>query len=151
VGTFSGEKLHERTDLDGEPLTPVIFPRESAVVELTEAEMDAMESGEDVRAFQSLYNHISGDLTLIIPYQTLLASGGQLKAVAVGYHSKEDLRNTAMNLVDRFGLTLFSGEADGTYIYNASDTLKLQRSTQYFDSVNYFHFYRFKHHDWKRL
>jgi hypothetical protein len=28
-----------------------------------------------------------------------------------------------MNLVDRFGLTLFSGEADGTYIYNASDTL----------------------------
>ncbi len=123
VGTFSGEKLHERTDLDGEPLTPVIFPRESAVVELTEAEMDAMESGEDVRAFQSLYNHISGDLTLIIPYQTLLASGGQLKAVAVSYHSKEDMRNTAMNLVDRFGLTLFSGESDGTYIYNASDTL----------------------------
>ncbi len=123
VGTFSGEKFHERTDLDGEPLTPVIFPRESAVVELTEAEMDAMESGEDVRAFQSLYNHISGDLTLIIPYQTLLASGGQLKAVAVSYHSKEDMRKTATNLVDRFGLTLFSGEDDGTYIYNASDTL----------------------------
>jgi hypothetical protein len=123
VGTFSGEMLNERTDLDGEPLTPVIFPRESAAVELTEAEMDAMESGEDVRAFQSLYNHIPGDLTLIIPYQTLLASGGQLKAVAISYHSKEDMRNTAMKLVDRFGLTLFSGEADGTYIYNASDTL----------------------------
>ncbi len=123
VGTFAGEKLHGRTDLDGEPLTPVIFPRESAAVELTETEMDAMESGEDVRAFQSLYTHISGDLTLIIPYQTLLASGGQLKAVAVNYHSKEDMRNVAMNLVDRFGLTLFSGESDGTYIYNASDTL----------------------------
>jgi cell division protein FtsX len=123
VGTFSGEKLYERTDLDGEPLTPVIFPRESAAVELTEVEMDAMESGEDVRAFQSLYNHISGDLTLIVPYQTLLASGGQLKAVAISYHSKEDIQNTAMNLVDRFGLTLFSGETDGTYIYNASDTL----------------------------
>ncbi len=123
VGTFSGQKLHERTDLDGEPLTPVIFPRESAAVELTESEMDAMESGEDVRAFQSLYNHISGELTLIIPYQTLLASGGKLKAVAISYDSKEDIRNMAMNLVDRFGLTLFSGEPDGTYIYNASDTL----------------------------
>jgi hypothetical protein len=123
VGTFSGQKLNERADLDGEPLTPVIFPRESAVVELTQVEMDAMESGEDARAFQSLYNHISGDLIAIIPYQTLMASGGQLKSVAISYHSKEDLRNTAMNLVDRFGLTLFSGEADGTYIYNASDTL----------------------------
>jgi cell division protein FtsX len=123
IGTFSGDALNRRTDLDGEPLTPVVFPRESAVVELTEVEMDAMESGEDVRAFQSLYNHISGDLTLIIPYQTLLASGGQLKAVAIKYHSEEDIRHMAMSLVDRFGLTLFSGEADGTYIYNASDTL----------------------------
>jgi hypothetical protein len=63
-------------------------------VELTEVELDAMESGEDVRAFQSLYNHIAGDLTIIIPYQTLLASGGQLKSVAISYHSKEDMRNT---------------------------------------------------------
>ena len=123
VGTFAGESLHERTDLDDEPLTPVIFPREAAAVELTEVEMDAMESGEDILAFQSLYNHISGELTLIVPYETLLAKGGKLKAVAVSYDSKEDMRNTAMNLVDRFGLTMFSGEQDGTYIYNASDTL----------------------------
>ena len=45
AGVFSGEKLFARTDLDGEPLTPAIFPRESAAVELTEVEMDAMESG----------------------------------------------------------------------------------------------------------
>ncbi|MFO8085823.1 MAG: FtsX-like permease family protein [Desulfobacterales bacterium] len=123
VGTFSGEKLQERTDLDGEPLTPVIFPREAAAVELTEVELDAMESGEDILAFQSLYNHIPGELTIIIPYQTLLAFGGQLKAVAVRYPFKEEISNAATKLVDRFGLTLFSGEPDGIYIYNASDTL----------------------------
>ncbi len=123
VGTFAGEKLYERTDLDGEPLTPVIFPREAAAIELTEVELDAMESGEDIRAFQSLYTHISADLTIIIPYETLLALGGHLKAVAIRYDAKEDIRKTAMHLVDRFGLTLFSGEPDGTYIYSASDTL----------------------------
>ena len=35
IGVFSGKKLQERIDLDGEPLTPVIFPREMSS-ELTE-------------------------------------------------------------------------------------------------------------------
>ncbi len=35
VGIFSGKKLQQRIDLDGEPLTPVIFPREMSS-ELTE-------------------------------------------------------------------------------------------------------------------
>ncbi len=123
AGVFSGEKLQKRTDLDGEPLTPVTFPRESSAAELTEVEMDAIESGEDVLAFQSLYTHIPGDLTVIIPHDTLMASGGSLKAVSIRARSGEDVESTAMHLVDRFGLSLFSGESDGTYLYNASDSL----------------------------
>ena len=123
VGVFSGEKLLARTDLDGEPLTPAIFPRESAAVELTEVEMDAMESGEDVRAFQSLYSHVPGDLTVIVPHRTLMAEGGWLKAVSVRSPSAENVEKIAARLVDRFGLSLFSGEKDGTYLYNASDSL----------------------------
>ena len=123
VGTFSGKELHERSDLDGEPLTPVTFPSEVSM-KITEVEMEAIESGEDVRAFQSRYQHISGDLTLIIPYQTLLASGGHLKSVAIRPVSQEENRGTAQHLVDRFGLTLFSGEPRGTFLYQASDTLR---------------------------
>jgi hypothetical protein len=122
VGIFSGKKLQQRIDLDGEPLTPVIFPREMSS-ELTEVEEEAMESGDDVRAFQSRYQHIAGDLTLIIPYQTLLAGGGHLKGVAVRAGSQDMVRATAQKLVDRFGLSLFSGESDGIYLYNASDTM----------------------------
>ena len=76
---FRRTQLDATADLDGEPLTPVIFPSEVAM-EMTEVEMDALESGDDVRAFQSRYQHIAGDLTVIVPHGTLLAAGGQLKA-----------------------------------------------------------------------
>ena len=122
VGTFSGRTLAERTDLDGEPLTPVTFPSE-ITMEMTDAEMEALESGEDVKTFQSRYQHISADLTVIVPYQTLLSWGGRLKAVAVKPLAEEFNRDQAEHLVDRFGLLLFSGEPDGVYVYYASDAM----------------------------
>jgi len=122
VGTFSGKKFQERYDLDGEPLTPVTFPHEASM-KITEAELEAMESGEDVRAFQSRYQHVPGELTLIIPYKTLLALGGRLQSVAVRPEQGRDIQDMAKQLVDRFGLSLFSGERAGTFLYNASDTL----------------------------
>jgi hypothetical protein len=122
VGCFRGEELEAHTDLDGEPLTPVIFPSEAAM-EVTEVEMEAIEAGEEVRAFQGRYQHIPGDLTVIMPYQTLLAFGGALKALAIKPQSPEATKTIASNLVDRFGLTLFTGESQGTFMYNASDAL----------------------------
>ncbi|MGD8962609.1 MAG: ABC transporter permease, partial [Desulfobacterales bacterium] len=123
VGVFSGKKLQQRADLDGEPLTPATFPREISA-EMTEEELEAMESGDDVREFQSHYQHIPGDLTMIIPYRSLLAAGGHLKGVAIVPQANISIQNEAQNLVDRFGLTLFSGEPDGTYLYHASNTMR---------------------------
>ena len=122
VGIFSGKKLHERADLDGEPLTPAIFPREMSS-ELTEVEEEALESGDDVREFQSRYQHIGGDLTVIVPHRFLLASGGHLKGVAIHPLNQDAVQSTARDLIDRFGLSLFSGEKDGTYLYHASDSM----------------------------
>jgi hypothetical protein len=122
VGVFSGKQLQERLDLDGEPLTPVTFPREMSA-EMTEEEVDALESGEDVREFQSRYQHTPGDLTLIVPYPTLMAAGGSLKAVAVRDDSRQTAQASGQELIDRFGLSLFSGEPEGTFLYHASDTM----------------------------
>jgi cell division protein FtsX len=122
VGCFRGEELETHVDLDGEPLTPVIFPSE-AVMEVTEVEMEAIEAGEDVQAFRSRYQHIPGDLTVIMPHQTLMSFGGALKALAIKPTSPEATRTIARNLVDRFGLTLFTGESQGTFMYSASDAL----------------------------
>ncbi len=123
VGTFSGAGLQEQLDLDGEPLTPAIFPGEASM-EMTEVEMEAMESGEDIKAFQSRYSHVPGELTVIVPFSTLLASGGHLKSVAVLPISMEAIRTAAYSIVDRFGLSLFSGEPGGTFLYNASDSIR---------------------------
>jgi hypothetical protein len=122
VGCFKGEKLESHLDLDGEPLTPVIFPSE-AVMEVTEVEMEAIEAGEEVQVFQSRYQHIPGDLVVIMPFQTLIALGGKLKAVAIQPHYPGDTNDLAGSLVDRFGLTLFAGEQEGTFMYYASDAL----------------------------
>ncbi|MFZ3047802.1 MAG: FtsX-like permease family protein [Desulfatirhabdiaceae bacterium] len=122
IGIFSEKTLQDMTDLDGETLTPVIFSRETPL-EMTEIEMDAMESGDDVRTFQSRYQHISTDLTLIVPWQTLLSSGGKVKSLSVKHLPGTPTVSMAESLVDRFGLTLFSGESDGTWLYHASDTL----------------------------
>ncbi len=122
VGVFSGQALDAAEDLDGEPVTPAFFPSESSLA-LTEVEVEAMESGEEVQAFQGRYQHVSGDLTVIVPYRTLLALGGKLKGFAAKPRDSKGLSETANDLVDRFRLTIFLGERDGTYLYQASDTL----------------------------
>ena len=122
VGVFSGPALMSRPDLDGEPLTPVVFPEEASQA-MTEVEMEAIESGEEAQAFQSRYTHVPADLTVIMPYQTLLAAGGQLKGAAVRPGPGQEARAMAEDLVDRFRLTIFLGEPDGTFLYQASDTL----------------------------
>jgi hypothetical protein len=122
VGTFSGEKFEKQLDLDGEFLTPVTFPGEVSMG-MTEVEMEAAESGADVQAFQSRYKHVAGDLTVIIPYRTLLAAGGRLKSIAVRPDSSLNIQAMARELTDRCGLSLFCGEPEGTFLYSARNTL----------------------------
>lgn len=122
VGVFSGSQLMERVDLDGEPLTPVTFPSE-VTADMTDQEMEALESGEDIFNFQSRYQHTDGNLTVIVPYRQLLSQGGHLKAISIRPQNGEARREQAQHLVDRFGLMLFSGEPDGIFVYHASDTM----------------------------
>ena len=59
----------------------------------------------------------------MMPYETLLAAGGHLKSVAVKIQDDTSAQVVAQDLVDRFGLSLFSGEPDGTFLYHASDSM----------------------------
>ena len=122
IGLFSGDAFDQFKDLDGEPITPAIFPDE-VFQATTEAEMEAMESGDDIQVFQSRYKHIPFDQTLIIPYETLISLGGSLKSIALKYKDKPDTHDAAYEMVDRFGLWLFSGEKTGVFLYSASDSL----------------------------
>ena len=122
IGTFPAEKMERTRDLDGETLTPVIFPEEAAT-DITEAEQEAIESGDDIRSFQSRYQHIHASQVAILPASTLLAAGGALKNIAVRPQDPEELPQIATHLTDRFSLVIFSGEESGVWLYNISDTL----------------------------
>ncbi|MHC1789608.1 FtsX-like permease family protein [Solidesulfovibrio sp.] len=131
TGLFRKNALEEHPDLDGEPLTPVVFPSEVSK-EASEAEKEAAESGEDVKSLQSRYQHIDDDLVVIVPYATLMGLGGQLKSVVVaapaagpGHGNTTTQADTAMagRLADRFGMAVFSGQADGVFLYHAGDSL----------------------------
>ena len=131
AGTFRKNALDSRVDLDGEALTPVVFPSEAAA-ETSEAEKEAAESGEDVRTLQSRYQHIDDDLTVLLPYDVVMGLGGTLKSVVVappadrmhmGKAEADDGAVLAGKLADRFGLSVFSGQPDGVYLYHAGDSL----------------------------
>ena len=122
IGTFKAEDLEKAIDLDGEPLTPVIFPEEAGK-EMSEEEMEALESGDDVRSMQSRYRHISASQTAIIPARTLLAAGGKLKNIAITPTDSSEISSIVSKLTDRFSLAIFTGEDDGVWLYNISDTM----------------------------
>ena len=121
IGIFSEKLLQQQPDLDGEILTPVIFPTETSM-EMSDVEKEALESGDDVRSFQGRYHHLATENVLIMPAATLMELGGTLQAVAL---KTPEVNNgsQARLLSDRFGLALFSGEQDGVFLYNASDTV----------------------------
>ncbi len=123
IGSFDGASFDQTLDLDGESLTPVTFPEESGAA-ITEAEQEAIESGDDIRSFQSRYHHIPASQVAIIPAATLLSMGGKLKNLAVLPGGKESISDTAARLVDRFNMAIFTGESDGVWLYNQSDSMK---------------------------
>lgn len=129
AGLYRRNALDDRTDLDGESITPVTFPSEAAV-EMTEVEKEAVDSGEDVKTLQSRYQHVDDDLTVIVPYATLMGLGGQCKSVVLAPRRRQASAATARaeaalaaRLADRFGLAVYSGQPDGVFVYHASDAL----------------------------
>ena len=123
IGSFDGARFDKALDLDGEPLTPVTFPEESGS-EISEVEQEAMESGDDIRSFQSRYHHIPASQVAIIPATTLLTIGGKLKNLAVLPQGESSISETAEALVDRFSMAIFAGESDGVWLYNQSDSIQ---------------------------
>ncbi|QGY39442.1 FtsX-like permease family protein [Pseudodesulfovibrio cashew] len=125
VGVFADDGLRNNPDLDGEPVTPIVFPNQAAT-QLSEVEAEALEDGEDVAAAESRYQHIPGYETIFVPAEVLLSlSTGKLKGIAV--KPAPGSAEATGDLGDRFGMLLFKGVADGpdkgTSLYFATDAV----------------------------
>lgn len=122
VGCFDGNLLDQFADLDGESPTPVVFPSES-LADLAALKTDDLDS-EGLAAFQGRYQHIAGEQVVIVPANMAMALGGRLKSLALAPDmSDQSIRELAASLVDRFGLPLFAGDASGTFVYSAADSI----------------------------
>jgi hypothetical protein len=126
VGVFQDDGLRDNPDLDGEPMTPIVFPNQAAS-QLSEVEAEAIENGEDVVTTGSRYQHIPGYETVLVPAEMLLSMGGgagKLKGIAVkpGQGGGEHAGPTG-DLGDRFGMLLLRGGAAGTSLYFSADAV----------------------------
>ncbi|AGW13980.1 FtsX-like permease family protein [Megalodesulfovibrio gigas] len=140
VGVFDHVRLREAADLDGEPLTPVFYPRET-VFELSDQESEALEGDPGAMRLQSRYEHVDTDQIVILPYAVLmsmskggggLGGGGRLKSLAFAPAPGVGLRDLAADLADRFNMMLFYAEPEthatggaqpGSYLYYAGEAL----------------------------
>ncbi|MUM77095.1 FtsX-like permease family protein [Pseudodesulfovibrio sp. F-1] len=123
VGVFSDDGLRLNPDLDGEPMTPIVFPNVAAS-QLSEVEAEAIEEGQDIVTTASRYQHIPDYETILVPARTLLSLGGcagRLKGIAVKPHAGEAA--ITGDLGDRFGMLLFRGSSTGTSLYYAADAV----------------------------
>ena len=100
-GLLRDDAFEQKPDLDGEPTTPIIYPNEAAT-QLSEVEAEAIAQGADLLRYESRYEHISGAETAIIPAATLLAAGGEIKAIAV---AKAAVRTTVSPSAPKDGRT----------------------------------------------
>ncbi|MCG2733437.1 FtsX-like permease family protein [Pseudodesulfovibrio aespoeensis] len=122
VGVFRDDGLGSNPDLDGEPITPIVFPNQAAS-QLSEVEAEAIEDGQDIITTESRYQHIPDYETILVPAEMLLSLGGgagRLKGIAIKPGpGSGDLGD----LGDRFGMLLFRGGASGTSLYYAADAV----------------------------
>ena len=125
-GVFSGEAFDRAADLDGEPVTPVIFPNEAAV-RLSEAEVAAAESGEDAAAVASRGRHIPAGEILVVPFPTLLSLGGKAKSLAARPASGAAFMDRAAALSERFALAIYAAPpAGGVFLMSSGDSLSVK-------------------------
>jgi cell division protein FtsX len=120
-GIFDGKAYDRIIDLDGEPLTSVVYPNEVSST-LSEAEAEAAESGEEISKMAGRYQHIEGERIAIIPAHLLLSLGGGLKSLALAT-SGGATRELATRLADRYQLLLFHGSEEGVRLHYSVGSL----------------------------
>ena len=124
IGYFDGSLLENLKDLDQNPLTPA-YLETGQNEELTEAEVEAMQTGEEVLPLTERFRYANANATVIVSYETCLAYGGKLKAIAIVTDPSQSPLDLADQLSTWLSLPLFVGDG-GTWFHSASTALRYQ-------------------------
>lgn len=124
MGFFDGSRLEAMKDLDQNPITPA-YLEVSQSDELSEIEVEAMQSGEEVLPSTERFRYANADATVIIPFETCLNLGGGLRGITLLTSASEKPIAVADKLASWMAFPLFVGE-NGTWYHSTSTTLRYQ-------------------------
>ncbi len=98
-------------DLDNEPLTPVDFILMSK--QSAQQQQSAGEAG-----FRE-YTHHEPANTFIVPFDTLMSLGGDLRSIAIKFATFDEVQKQLDALMPRLGLNLYAGIGGSIYRYSS--------------------------------
>ncbi|NLN74937.1 MAG: FtsX-like permease family protein [Armatimonadetes bacterium] len=96
-------------DLDNEPTTPVDF--------ILMSKQGGQQSGGEA-GFREYVHHEPANC-FIVPYETLMGIGGELKSIAIKYATAEEVQDQLDSLMPRLGLNLYAGVGSSIYRYSS--------------------------------
>lgn len=127
VGYFDGGLLETMKDLDQNPITPAYMEADQNE-ELSEAEVEAAQEGEEVLPRTERFRYASANATVIVPYESCVALGGELKAISLLPLGEESPMKVAERLSSWLAYPLFVGE-NGIRYHSAGSAIRYQGVT----------------------
>jgi len=97
-------------DLDNEPTTPVDF------ILMSKQSAQQQSSGE--AGFREYIHHEPANC-FIVPYDTLMGMGGEVKSIAIKYATAQEVQDQLDALMPRLGLNLYAGVGNAIYRYSS--------------------------------
>lgn len=110
VAIIKNEVFKRIKDLDNEPLTPVDY------ILMSKQSQQQQSMGE--AGFRE-YTHHEPNNVFIVPFQTLMSMGGEVKSIAIKFATFEEVQNQLDALMPRLGLNLYAGVDDSIYRYSS--------------------------------
>lgn len=124
VGYFEGKLMESSRDLDQNPITPA-YEEALHGQDLSEAEIEAMQSGEQMMPTSERFRYANANATAIIPFATCIRYGGELKAITILPAPDQQPLQIADQLSTWLAYPLFVGE-NGIWYHSASTTVRYQ-------------------------
>jgi hypothetical protein len=115
-GLIDNDNFKAIKDLDQEPITPVDFilmQRQSQG-----GGAGAQGQGGADAGFRE-YTHLEPSTVFIMPYQTLMNQGGEVRSVAIDLQNPAEVDRVRKDLMPRLGLNLYAGHEGRTYRYSS--------------------------------
>jgi hypothetical protein len=110
IAIVKNDAFKKIKDLDNEPTTPVDF--------ILMSKQGAQQQSGGEAGFREYVHHEPANC-FIVPYDTLMGMGGELKSIAIKYVTAEEVQTQLDSLMPRLGLNLYAGVGNAIFRYSS--------------------------------